>query len=298
METVEIQHFEGKLSQGGGSQAPEESKRGGWISFPFIAVSVMGLSIAAAGWASNLIVFLITEFNVKSITATKISNIVLACSSLFPIAGAIIADSFFSSFPVVAIFAFVSLLGMIMLTLTTTIHSLRPPRCAFGSSTCEAPTDLQYAVFYMTLALSSLGLGGTRFTIAAMGAEQFEKTKDQGTFFSWYYIILYGANVISFTAIIYIQDNVGWGLGSAICAIANAIGLAALVMGKQFYRQVKPKGSRFMGIARVVAAAIKKSRVSGTFGRQDYYSETNVILKDQEDSAPAKNFRYQLFDYT
>lgn len=193
---------------------------------------------------------------------------------------------------------FLTIQGMIMLTLTTTIHSLRPPRCAFGSSTCEAPTYLQYAVLYMTLALSSLGLGGTRFTIAAMGAEQFEKTKDQGTFFSWYYIILYGANVISFTAIIYIQDNVGWGLGSAICAIANAIGLAALVLGKQFYRQVKPKGSRFMGIALVVVAAIKKSRVSGTSGRQDYYSETNVILKDQEDSAPAKKFRYQLFDYT
>jgi peptide/histidine transporter 3/4 len=70
----------------------------------------MGLSIATGGWAANLIVFLITEFNVKSIAATKIYNVVLACSSLFPVAGAILADSFFGSFPVVATFAFVSLL--------------------------------------------------------------------------------------------------------------------------------------------------------------------------------------------
>lgn len=77
------------------------------------AGSMMALSIAVGGWASNLIVFLITEFHVKSISATKISNVVLACSSLFPIAGAIIADSFFGSFPVVRIFAFVSLLVFI-----------------------------------------------------------------------------------------------------------------------------------------------------------------------------------------
>jgi uncharacterized membrane protein len=50
---------------------------------------------------------------VKSIAATKIYNVVLACSSLFPIAGAIIADSFFGSFPVVSTFAFVSLLVII-----------------------------------------------------------------------------------------------------------------------------------------------------------------------------------------
>jgi hypothetical protein len=35
----------------------------------------MGLSIAAGGWAANLIVFLMTEFNVKSIAATKIYNL-------------------------------------------------------------------------------------------------------------------------------------------------------------------------------------------------------------------------------
>ena len=37
----------------------------------------MGLSLVAGGWASNLIVYLITKYNVKSIAATKIKNIVL-----------------------------------------------------------------------------------------------------------------------------------------------------------------------------------------------------------------------------
>ncbi|KAE7996903.1 hypothetical protein FH972_001585 [Carpinus fangiana] len=256
--------------------------------------SVMGLSIAAGGWAANLIVFLITEFNVKSIAATKLYNVVLACSSLFPVAGAIMADSFFGSFPVVATFAFVSLLGTIMLTLTATINSLRPARCAIGGSyTCEAPSNLQYAILYMNLTLASLGLGGTRFTIATMGAEQFDKPKEQGAFFSWYYFTLYIGNVISFTAIIYVQDNVGWGLGFGICAIVNAVGLVVLVLGKRFYRHVKPKGSPFISIARVMVASIRKRKVSRASGSLDYYfGATPENMLKLEDGSPTKSFSF------
>jgi peptide/histidine transporter 3/4 len=79
----------------------------------FIGIETLRLtlSIVAGGWGSNnLIVYLITVYNVKSIMATKIYNIVPGCNSLFPVAGAIIADSFLGSFPVVTISAFVSLL--------------------------------------------------------------------------------------------------------------------------------------------------------------------------------------------
>jgi peptide/histidine transporter 3/4 len=143
--------------------------------------------------------------------------------------------------------------------------------------------------------LASLGLGGTRFTIALMGAEQFDKiTKDQGAFFSWYYVTLYIANVVSFsTAIVYVQDNVGWGLGFGICAIANAIGLVVLVLGKRFYLRVKPKGSPFTSIARVMVTAIRKRKVSRASGSQDYYFGTTGMLK-MEDSSLTKSFRYEL----
>ena len=70
----------------------------------------MSLTLVAGGWASNLLVYLITEYNIKSIAATKIFNIAFGCNFLFPIAAAIISDSFSGSFPVVSIFAFVSLL--------------------------------------------------------------------------------------------------------------------------------------------------------------------------------------------
>ncbi|KAJ6767906.1 PROTEIN NRT1/ PTR FAMILY 2.6-RELATED [Salix koriyanagi] len=188
-------------------------KRGGWTTFSFIIGAVMGLTLAAGSWSSNLIVFLVNVMNIKSINATQINNIILGSYSLFPIAGAVIADSFFSSFHVVSVFASVSLLGMIILTLASTIPSLRPPTCVTGSLSCEAPSKIQYAALYSALALASFGLGGTRFTIATFGADQFAKPDDQGTFFSWYFITLYLASAISLTAIVYVQDNVSWGLG-------------------------------------------------------------------------------------
>ncbi|KAK9913324.1 hypothetical protein M0R45_037142 [Rubus argutus] len=301
MEAYELQQFEGRLSTHSASKEEEEDvqrdcdenedpKRGGWTTFPFVTATVFALSVAVGGWVSNLIVFLITKFNVKTITATQINNIILGTNNLFPIAGAFIADSFFTSFSVVSAFSFISLLGMIMLTLIATIPTLRPSPCGIGSLiTCEAPSKFQYSVLYAALSLASLGLGGTLFTIATMGADQFKNPNDQGVFFNWYFLALYVANVFSFTAIIYIQDNVGWGLGFGICCIANGVGLGVFLLGKRFYRQVKPKGSPFLSIARVLVAAIWKRKMSLEASREkDYYYGVGVLA----DSPPTKSFRF------
>ena len=63
--------------------------------------TVTGLTLATWGWLANLIVYLIEEFNVKSVDAAQISNVVNGCINLFPIVGAIIADSFFGCFSVI-----------------------------------------------------------------------------------------------------------------------------------------------------------------------------------------------------
>ena len=148
--------------------------------------------------------------------------------------------------------------GIILLTLTTTLDPLRPQPCDNGSSLCTPPSKLQYAVLYTGLALACIGSGGTRFTLATMGANQFDKPKDQGIFFNWYFITLYIASTVSNTAIVYIEDNVSWRIGFGLCAVTNFIGLAFLLMGNRFYLHDKPQGSPFTGIARVIVATIRK----------------------------------------
>lgn len=175
-----------------------------------------------------------------------------------------------------------------MLTLASTIPSLRPPPCLTGSFSCEAPSKIQYAALYSALALASFGLGGTRFTIATFGADQFAKPDDQGTFFSWYFITLYLASAISLTAIVYVQDNVSWGLGFGLGVAVNAIGLAVFLLGKRFYRHTKPKGSPFASIARVLAAAFRKRRKLESFQSQDYFHGDNTKATT---SGPTESFR-------
>ncbi|XP_043701387.1 protein NRT1/ PTR FAMILY 2.7-like isoform X1 [Telopea speciosissima] len=292
------QQFHGELSHAETQTTSNTySKRGGWITFPFITAAVIGLTLASAGWLSNLIVYLIEEFNVKSVDAAQISNVVSGCTSLFPIAGAVLADSLFGCFSVITFSSIVSLLGILLLTLTATMHSLRP------SSQGETPSRLQLGVLYSALTLGSIGVGGTRFTIATMGADQFDKPKDQGVFFNWFFFTLYVSSVINFTAIVYVEDNVGWGWGFGLATGANAVALAVFLTGKRYYRSVKPpKGSPFISLARVVVATIRKLKLevplmvsySQTQSLQDstsyYYGKTEV--EKLTSSAPTPSFRF------
>ncbi|XP_020262767.1 protein NRT1/ PTR FAMILY 2.3-like [Asparagus officinalis] len=53
---------------------------------------MIGLFLASGGVTSNMIVYLIEEYNIKSIDAAQINNIIFGCVTLSPVAGAVISD--------------------------------------------------------------------------------------------------------------------------------------------------------------------------------------------------------------
>ncbi|XP_065865273.1 protein NRT1/ PTR FAMILY 2.7-like [Euphorbia lathyris] len=239
-------------------QSSNTKRKGNWITFPFVLGTMACLTLASGGWMANLIVYLIEEFNVESIDAAQVFNRVNAGINFFPLIGAIIADSYLGSFSVVAISCCVSFVAALLITLTSVLDSLRPTPCPTGASNCESPSKFQYAVLYGDLVLGCIGFGISRFTLSTMGANQFDKEKDQATFFNWFFFELYFFSVIAFTGIVYIQDNVSWALGYEICLGATFIGLAVFLVGNRFYRHDKPKGSPFTSLAQVVVASIRK----------------------------------------
>ena len=89
-----------------------------------------GLTLSAAGWVNNLIVYLITEFNVKSIDAAQIFNVVNGCMALFPVLGAVIADSFVGCFSVIWVSSIINLL----VSSWSDASSLDPMRKSFCSA--------------------------------------------------------------------------------------------------------------------------------------------------------------------
>ncbi|CAF2085651.1 unnamed protein product [Brassica napus] len=247
---------------------------GGWITFPFMIATLLGLTIAAWGWLLNLIVYLIEEFNVKSIAAAQITNIFSGCICMVPAIGAIAADSFFGTIPVISVSAFVALVGVSLLTLTAALDSLRPNPCDTASSLCQSPSKSQLGVLYTAITLASIGTGGTRFTLATAGANQYEKTKDQGSFFNWFFFTTYLAGAISATAIVYSEDNVSWTFGFGLCVAANFFSFLVFILGRRFYKHDKPLGSPFTSLLRVIFAAVFKRKAVVSTNEKDYHSES------------------------
>ncbi|KAL5831241.1 hypothetical protein ACOSQ4_016595 [Xanthoceras sorbifolium] len=300
MAATQLQHLDvtpiDSISSDGEAQTSNSGdKRGGWITFPFLAGTVTGLTLAGAGWSANLIVYMIEEFNIKSIDAAQIANVVNGCVCLFPVIGAIIANSFFGSFSVMSISSCISLLGIIFLGLTASLDSLRPPGRQIRSSLCKSPSKVQFVVLYAGLAMGCVGLGGTRFTVATMGANQFDRPKDQGTFFNWYFFALYISSVISSTAIVYIQDSNSWRLGFGLCIAANLLGLVIFLLGNRYYLHDKPKGSPFVDLARVIVAALPKRKLVLSSRIEDYYQEHNGSMTNTgaDQIKHNHNFRYE-----
>ncbi|GAV71369.1 PTR2 domain-containing protein [Cephalotus follicularis] len=264
-----------------------ESKNRGWISFSFIIGAVAGCAIGGMGWISNLIVFLINEFNFKSIAAAQIFNVVNGCICLFPVIGAIIADSYLSCFSVFFIFSCFSVLGTVLLTFSVT---KRQP-CDMVSSFCKSPSKIQFSVLYTGITLATIGFGCTRFILSTMGANQFDKPKDQGTFFNWYFFTAYASAIVSTTVIVYVQDNVSWEWGFGLCAAAIFVGLAIFLGGNFSYRRDKLQGSPFKNIARVVTAYARKRKASLSPQSEDYYHESDEEMKMQA-MTPTKRLRF------
>ncbi|XP_057782721.1 protein NRT1/ PTR FAMILY 2.7-like [Salvia miltiorrhiza] len=177
--------------------------------------------------------------------------------------------------------------GVVLLQLSAAVSHLRPPSCEKGSSFCKHPSPPQSALLYLALALLSLGNGGTRFTLASMGADQLDTTRQQGIFFNWHIFTIYVANFVSATILVYVEENVSWAWGFTIFALANVFGLLVFLCGTRFYRFLTPKGSPFKALACVVVAAAKKRKMPLSQETGDYHHGLQTLAE-----APTPFFKF------
>ncbi|EEF46160.1 conserved hypothetical protein [Ricinus communis] len=124
-----------------------------------------------------------------------------------------------------------------------------------------------------------------------MGANQFNKPEHQNTFFIWFFFTLYSSSVVGATAIVIIEEDASWALGFGICLAANFIGLVIFLLGNRYYRNDKPEGSPFTGLALVAVATINKRNVLLSSRSEDYYHEKDAKEKEAAASVLTKSFR-------
>jgi peptide/histidine transporter 3/4 len=121
-------------------------------------------------------------------------------------------------------------------------------------------------VVYLSLYLAALGNGGIKPCTSAFGADQFDsgdpmELEKKGSFFNWYYFLINLGSLVSGTVLVWLQDNVGWGISYAIPSVLMIMALAVLVGGSRVYRFRKLGASPFKSICQVVVAAVKKWHV-------------------------------------
>ncbi|KAK3135573.1 hypothetical protein QOZ80_5BG0420560 [Eleusine coracana subsp. coracana] len=160
---------------------------------------------------------------------------------------------------------------MVLLTLSALLPSLRPAPCiANDAAHCRRASSSQLAVLYLSLLCTAIGTGGTRPCIMAFGADQLEldshggprsaNAKPKWSFFNLYFFGIELAKLTAVTAVVYIQENVGWGWGLGIPTIIMLAAVVAFVSGYSMYVKIPPGGSPLVRLAQVTAAAFRKRR--------------------------------------
>uniref|UniRef100_A0A8R7TBL1 Uncharacterized protein n=1 Tax=Triticum urartu TaxID=4572 RepID=A0A8R7TBL1_TRIUA len=124
--------------------------------------------------------------------------------------------------------------------------------------------EIHRITVYVGLYLTALGNGGIKPCTSPFGADQFDITDTtervkKGSFFNWFYFLNTIGSLLSTTVIIWVQDNVGWGIGFAIPMILTSLSFMVFIASRRMYRY-KSKGESPMTTASQVVVAAARNR--------------------------------------
>ncbi|KAJ0927600.1 putative proton-dependent oligopeptide transporter family, MFS transporter superfamily [Helianthus annuus] len=241
-------------------------RKGGMRTMPFIIVNEAFERLANYGLMPNMIFYLMEVYNMEVVSGTSILSIWSALSNGLSIFGAFISDSYLGRFRVIAIGSFSALLGMIFLWLTSVVPQLTPS-CDGPDTSCNPPSLIHLVFLYTCFILLSIGSGCIRPCSIAFGADQLKHHPSLSNervierYFNWYYASVSISTIIALTAMVYIQEQLGWQVGFAIAVLIMLCSALMFVLGSSLYVKVKASESLFTGLVQVLVVAFNNRRI-------------------------------------
>ncbi|KAK6153377.1 hypothetical protein DH2020_013016 [Rehmannia glutinosa] len=257
-------------------------------AMPFVIGNETFEKLGTIGTSSNLLVYLTTVFNMKSITATNVINIFNGTCNFGTLLGAFLSDTYFGRYKTLGFACVSSFLGMLVLTMTAAFPNLHPSKCCDEeNSTCVGPSLWQLTFLYSGFAFLVFGASGIRPCNLAFGADQFNPNTESGkrgtnSFFNWYYFTFTFAMMLSLTIIVYVQSSINWAIGLGIPAFLMFLSCAFFFVGTRIYVKVLPQGSPLTSVVQTLVVAFKKRKLE--LPEQPWTSLFNHISSDSINS--------------
>ncbi|CAJ2650504.1 unnamed protein product [Trifolium pratense] len=280
----------------------DRSTTGGWTASAMILGGEVMERLTTLGIAVNLVTYLTGTMHLGNAASANVVTNFLGTSFMLCLLGGFLADTFLGRYLTIAIFAAVQAIGVTILTISTIIPSLHPPKCTKDSgSSCIQADSKQLLVLYLALYVTALGTGGLKSSVSGFGSDQFDES-DEGEkkgmikFFSWFYFFVSIGSLAAVTVLVYIQDNQGRGWGYGICAVAIVVALLVYLSGTRKYRIKQLVGSPLTQIAVVVVAAWRKRHMQLPSDSSLLYEEDDILWepsKAKKQRMPhSKQFRF------
>ncbi|XP_071734153.1 protein NRT1/ PTR FAMILY 8.2-like isoform X1 [Rutidosis leptorrhynchoides] len=234
---------------------------GGWKASPFIIANEAAERLSAFTVSASLVLYLTKEMK-ESLpdAATHVSDWVGA-TYLLMLLGAFLADAYLGRYLTVLLSSAVYLVGMIMLTISASVNSLRPPTCTENSN-CKSATPGQSAFLYSALALVALGTGGVKPNVPSFGADQHDENDEKElsykyTFFNFFFLSIKVGALLGLTVMVYIEQEKGYAWGFGLPTVIMFASVVILAAGFPRYRYKKPMGSVFTRFIQVVFVSVR-----------------------------------------
>ncbi|KAF3441908.1 hypothetical protein FNV43_RR15823 [Rhamnella rubrinervis] len=244
-------------------------KKGGLITMPFIIANETLEKVSSFGLHANMVSYLITQYHMDNAPAINTLFLWGAITNFLPIFGAFLSDAFLGRFRTIALGTVVSLLGMLVLWLTSLFPQARPERCDDPNpANCEPAKPAHLLLLLTSFGLMSIGAAGIRPCSMAFGADQIynpDNPKNERvlqSFFNWYYASVGISIMFAVTVIVYIQDAAGWIVGFGIPVGVMLLATVMFLVGSFLYVNVKANKNLFAGLGHVIVAAWRNRHLS------------------------------------
>ncbi|KAK9933036.1 hypothetical protein M0R45_020249 [Rubus argutus] len=187
-------------------------------------------------------------------------------TTLYPFSQGLWDNSFLGRYRTIVIASLLYILGLGLLTLSALLPFLSAD-CEKTNQSTSCSSRIQELLFFFSIYLVAVGQGGHKPCVQAFGADQFdghdpEECKAKSSFFNWWYFGICAGPLCTFSLLVYIQDNLSWGLGFGIPCIVMVLALCIFLLGTRTYRySIKgDEESPFVRIGKVFVASLRNWR--------------------------------------